>query len=61
MSTEPVDLGVVIVSYNTRDLLDTCLASLADELAGLELAELAELAELPGGSWLAIRRRSSRS
>jgi N-acetylglucosaminyl-diphospho-decaprenol L-rhamnosyltransferase len=35
--TPGIDLGVVIVSYNTRDLLDTCLSSLADELSAADL------------------------
>ncbi len=34
---KPVDLSVVIVSYNTRDLLATCLASLADSGPEIEI------------------------
>lgn len=35
MSTEPPDVGIVVVSHNTRDLLDRCLQSLAREIDAL--------------------------
>jgi GT2 family glycosyltransferase len=38
LSTERADVGVVIVSYNTRDLLDRCLTSLGSELRRVPLS-----------------------
>src|ERR1041385_6716846 len=37
MTGSPVDLSIVIVSYNTRELLDDCLASIFNRKSSIEL------------------------